>query len=124
MNTVIQNASLNGRVQETEALDKPAGEAAAAARPKSPLDGIEEGLRADRLESLGWLRRYGMGVAEWLAALRRRLASICISKSPSPSQRCALGPFPLKWARGLKPCLRLNPRPACGERGPLRSNGG
>ena len=35
-------------------------------RPASPLAGIEEGMRADELESLGFLRRCGCNIAEKL----------------------------------------------------------
>ena len=79
MNTFVHNPSPNGMAQEPKTLDKPDGEAAPApeqSRPrewKSPLDGIEEGMRADQLESLGWLRRYGMGVAERLDRYSRGL---------------------------------------------------
>ncbi|HLG88176.1 MAG TPA: hypothetical protein VKZ79_13375, partial [Alphaproteobacteria bacterium] len=69
MNPLVQNPSPDGQVP----LDKPAGEAAPARERKGPLDGIEEGMRADQLESLGWLRRYGMGIAERLDRYARGL---------------------------------------------------
>ena len=74
MNAFASNISPNGPAQALPALDKPAGEAAPAPREyKSPLDGIEEGMRADQLESLGWLRRYGMEIAERLDRCSRGL---------------------------------------------------
>src|SRR5579883_447477 len=73
MNPLAQDPSPDGPAREDRPLDKPAGEAAPARERKGPLDGIEEGMRADQLESLGWLRRYGMGIAERLDRYARGL---------------------------------------------------
>ena len=73
MNGFAQDTSPDGPAREDRPLDKPAGEAAPARERKGPLDGIEEGMRADQLESLGWLRRYGMGIAERLDRYARGL---------------------------------------------------
>src|SRR5579871_1073507 len=66
MNGFAQDTSPDGPAREDRPLDKPAGEAAPARERKSPLDGIEDGMRADQLESLGWLRRHGMAIADRL----------------------------------------------------------
>ena len=78
MNAFAPDTSPDGIAQEPPPLDKPAGEAAPAPEEswrehRSPLDGIEEGMRADQLESLGWLRRYGMEIAERLDRCSRGL---------------------------------------------------
>jgi len=72
VNAFAPDTSPNGTAQEPPPLDKPAGEAAPPPKEsilgerKSPLDGIEDGMRADQLESLGWLRRHGMAIADRL----------------------------------------------------------
>lgn len=74
-NRATTHPTANGHAGEQSAPGEPEGGATPGAKqgpaelgaPKlGPLEGIEEGMRADQLESLGQLRHFGVAIAERL----------------------------------------------------------